>query len=51
MDETIEENDEMDNDFISSFPIDIISGTEDIFKESEIMIFILNHNLLIKSDI
>jgi len=49
--EIIEENDETDNDFISTFPIDIISGTEDIFREAEIMIFILNQDLLIKNDI
>jgi len=47
--EIIEENDETDNDFISTFPIDIISDTDDIFRETEIMVFTLNQDILIKN--
>lgn len=47
--ETIEENDEMDNDFISTFPIDIISNTETIFNETGIITHVQNHQLQIKN--
>lgn len=48
--EVIEENDEMDNNFISVFPIDIISSSEDVFGDTGILVFNSNQSIVIKND-
>jgi hypothetical protein len=48
--ETIEENDEMDNDFISAFPIDILSNTKNRFSELGIQVFVLDQHVFIKNE-
>ncbi len=48
--EIIEENDEIDNNFISTFPIDIITSTDDLNSEAGIIIFSSNQKLVIKND-
>ncbi len=49
--EIIEENDEMDNDFISAFPIDVMTSTEDIFNDVKIKVFVVNQDLIIKNEV
>lgn len=49
LDEVIEENDEMDNDFISSFPIDIISSAQERIRDTEITVSAFNQQIVIRN--
>jgi len=49
VDEGIEENDEIDNDFISAFPIDILSSVENPVNKSEIRVHYLAPDIVIRN--
>src|SRR6056297_265048 len=49
VDEGIEENDEIDNDFISAFPIDILSSVENPVNKSEIRVHYLVPDIVIRN--
>lgn len=51
VDRSVEENDEMDNDFVSAFPIDILISSEDLSSAADLNVFTTGQDIFIKNEL